>query len=88
MKYKTLFDRNVIDTSLFLKRKLWKYTFDRSNRILGAHVLDALMKEGCGTIYCLVRGDSVERAEKDYLEFYNIILGIAMMQNMETVSFP
>lgn len=62
--YSELLNRNVIDES-FVPRKtsLGNVLLTGATGFLGAHVLDALMKEESGTIYCLVRGGTCNEEE-------------------------
>lgn len=73
-KYQRLLDRNVIEESFVpVKRALGNILLTGATGFLGAHVLDHLMREEEGKIYCLVRSDrnesSCERVRK-ILQYY------------------
>lgn len=56
-KYREIFDKNVADDSaVFEKNPLGSIFLTGATGFLGAHVLDRLMQEESGRIYCLVRG--------------------------------
>ncbi|MBO5337624.1 MAG: amino acid adenylation domain-containing protein [Lachnospiraceae bacterium] len=60
-KYKKLFAKNEIDKSFEPhKQKLGNVLLTGATGFLGAHILDALMKEEEGKIYCLVRSGKQE----------------------------
>lgn len=73
-KYQKLLDRNVIEESFVpVKRDLGNILLTGATGFLGVHVLDHLMREEEGKIYCLVRSDrngcSCERVYKT-LQYY------------------
>lgn len=73
-KYRSLFVENVIDEAFVPKKKsLGNVLLTGATGFLGAHVLDRLMKEESGKIYCLVRsGNRDDRRGKLYetLQYY------------------
>lgn len=74
IKYRKIFDRNVVDASLSLKKKsLGNILLTGATGFLGAHVLDQLMQEENGKIYCLVRSNKTNKGcgrLHDILEYY------------------
>lgn len=73
-KYQKLFETNKIEESFAPKKKvLGNILLTGVTGFLGAHVLDALMREEAGKIYCLVRsekrGGSHERVHR-ILQYY------------------
>lgn len=57
-KYQKLFKRNRIEESFVPKKKaLGNILLTGATGFLGAHVLDCLMREEAGKIYCLVRSE-------------------------------
>lgn len=73
-KYQKLFETNKIEESFAPKKKvLGNILLTGVTGFLGAHVLDALMREETGKIYCLVRsekrGGSHERVRR-ILQYY------------------
>lgn len=73
-KYQKLFEKNVIEESFVPERKaLGNILLTGATGFLGAHVLDYLMREEAGKIYCLVRSEkednSCERVRR-ILEHY------------------
>ena len=73
-KYNEILSRNIVDESAqFHKKSLGNILITGATGFLGAHVVDELMKEEQGKIYCLVRGknDNVGRDRlKSVLEYY------------------
>lgn len=74
VKYERIFADNVIDESFVPERKsLGNVLLTGATGFLGAHVLDRLMEEEKGKIYCLIRGgaedDGRGRLEK-ILRYY------------------
>ena len=60
-KYKVIFDRNVINADeIFEKKSLGNVLLTGATGFLGAHVLDELMREETGKIYCLVRSNKAD----------------------------
>ncbi|MGN0396227.1 MAG: amino acid adenylation domain-containing protein [Coprococcus sp.] len=60
-KYKELFDKNVVDDSITLKKKaLGNILLTGATGFLGAHILDRLMQEENGKIYCLIRSNKAD----------------------------
>lgn len=60
-KYKELFDKNVADDSITLKKKsLGNILLTGATGFLGAHILDRLMQEENGKIYCLIRSSKAD----------------------------
>lgn len=72
--YKPLLERNVIEEGFVPKRKtLGSVLLTGATGFLGAHILDVLMKEEAGRVYCLVRGREKEDGEqrlKERLRYY------------------
>lgn len=73
-KYQKLLDRNVIEESFTpVKRTLGNILLTGATGFLGVHILDYLMREEEGKIYCLVRSDrngrSCERVRR-ILQYY------------------
>lgn len=73
-KYNEILSRNIVDESAqFHKKSLGNILITGATGFLGAHVVDELMKEEQGKIYCLVRGknDNAGRDRlKSVLEYY------------------
>ena len=73
-KYNEILGRNIVDESAqFHKKSLGNILITGATGFLGAHVVDELMKEEQGKIYCLVRGknDNAGRDRlKSVLEYY------------------
>ena len=73
-KYQGLLSNNVIDASFCPSKKaLGNILLTGATGFLGAHILDALMKEERGRIYCLIRGNSQKEAEnriREILRYY------------------
>ncbi len=73
-KYQCIFENNVVDDSFVPKKKpLGNILLTGATGFLGAHVLDQLMKEENGIVYCLVRGENADdRRGRLYriLEYY------------------
>jgi thioester reductase-like protein len=73
-KYAKLFERNVIDNSFKpVKKSLGNILLTGATGFLGAHVLDELMRNENGKIYCLVRsGNNEDRRGKihEILQYY------------------
>jgi thioester reductase-like protein len=73
-KYQGIFAENVIDESFVPKKKsLGNVLLTGVTGFLGAHVLDALMREETGKVYCLVRsGEKSDRRGKihEILKYY------------------
>lgn len=60
-KYQSLFAENVIDESFMPEKKsLGNVLLTGATGFLGAHVLDQLMREETGKIYCLVRSGKTD----------------------------
>ena len=73
-KYNEILGRNIADASAqFHKKTLGNILITGATGFLGAHVVDELMKEEQGKIYCLVRGKN-DNAGRDrlrsVLEYY------------------
>ena len=73
-KYNEILGRNIADESAqFHKKSLGNILITGATGFLGAHVVDELMKEEQGKIYCLVRGKNdnagLDRL-KSVLEYY------------------
>lgn len=73
-KFKEILNRNTIDNIKSVKKsKIKNILLIGSTGYLGAHILDAFMKNNKGTVYCLVRPKNninIEQRLKDTLEFY------------------
>ncbi|MBO5245698.1 MAG: SDR family oxidoreductase, partial [Eubacterium sp.] len=73
-KYQRLFAENVIDKAFVPKKKpLGNILLTGATGFLGAHVLDVLMQENEGKIYCLVRSGNVDDRRgrlHDILQYY------------------
>jgi thioester reductase-like protein len=73
-KYQGIFAENVIDESFVPKKKsLGNVLLTGVTGFLGAHVLDAFMREESGKVYCLVRsGEKGDRRGKihEILKYY------------------
>ena len=62
-KYEPLLSANVIDESFIpVRKELGNVFLTGATGFLGSHILDQLMKESSGKVYCLVRG-GMERLE-------------------------
>ncbi len=60
-KYGEIFERNVVDNSIILKKKsLGNVLLTGATGFLGAHILDKLMQEENGKIYCLIRSNKTD----------------------------
>ena len=60
-KYKELFGKNVVDDSItFKKKSLGNILLTGATGFLGAHILDRLMQEENGKIYCLIRSNKTD----------------------------
>ncbi len=60
-KYQCIFEQNVINEQFVPeKRSLGNVLLTGATGFLGAHILDQLMKEETGKIYCLIRSSKVE----------------------------
>lgn len=58
-KFSSILGRNVIDESFVpVKKELGNVLLTGATGFLGAHILDSLMQNETGTIYCLVRSNS------------------------------
>lgn len=58
-KYSEILSRNVIDDSFVpVNRSLGNVLVTGATGFLGAHIVDDLMRNDTGKVYCLVRGDS------------------------------
>lgn len=69
VKYHELLKHNVIDEGFVpVKKSLGNVLLTGATGFLGAHILDAYLREETGTIWCLVRGG--EARLKDVLEYY------------------
>lgn len=69
VKYQPLLKHNVMDESFVpVKKSLGNVLLTGATGFLGAHILDAYLREETGTIWCLVRGGA-ERL-KNVLEYY------------------
>lgn len=67
-KYNEILSRNIADESAqFHKKSLGNILITGATGFLGAHVVDELMKEEQGKIYCLVRGKN-DNAGRDRLK--------------------
>ncbi len=63
-KYQELLRKNVLDDNFVPEKKsLGNILLTGATGFLGAHVLDALMREESGKIYCLVRGGAKKLVE-------------------------
>lgn len=73
-KYYDIFVRNVVDDSVvFEKKSLGNILLTGATGFLGAHVLDELMQEESGKIYCLVRSNKADDRRgrlRDILNYY------------------
>ena len=73
-KYQGLFAGNVIDETFIPKKKtLGNVLLTGATGFLGAHVLDALMKNEGGKVYCLVRSNAKEDRRgrlREILQYY------------------
>ena len=62
-KYEALLSSNVIDEAFVpVRKELGNVFLTGATGFLGSHILDQLMKEGSGKVWCLVRG-GMERLE-------------------------
>ena len=69
IRYQPLLKHNVIDEEFIpVKKSLGNVLLTGATGFLGAHILDAYLREEDGTIYCLIRG-GVQRLQ-DILEHY------------------
>lgn len=60
-RYSEIFDKNVVDDAINLKKKsLGNVLVTGATGFLGAHILDRLMQEENGKIYCLIRSDKTD----------------------------
>ncbi len=60
-KYQCIFEQNVINEQFVpKKRSLGNVLLTGATGFLGAHILDQLMKEETGKIYCLIRSSKAE----------------------------
>ena len=60
-KYKELFGKNVVDDTINLEKKsLGNVLITGATGFLGAHILDRLMQEENGKIYCLIRSSKID----------------------------
>lgn len=75
-KYKELLDKNVVDDSITLKKKtLGNVLLTGATGFLGAHILDRLMKEENGKIYCLIRSNKTDDRRGRLQEILNYYFG-------------
>lgn len=59
LKYSEILSRNVIDDSFVpVKHSLGNVLLTGATGFLGSHIIDELIKNDTGKVYCLVRGDS------------------------------
>ena len=69
VKYQPLLKHNIIDEGFVpVKKSLGNVLLTGATGFLGAHILDAYLREETGTIWCLVRGGKARL--KDVLEYY------------------
>ncbi|MGN8961567.1 amino acid adenylation domain-containing protein [Bariatricus sp. HCP28S3_D3] len=60
-KYREIFDKNEVDDTINLKKKsLGNILLTGATGFLGAHILDRLMQEENGKIYCLIRSNKTD----------------------------
>jgi len=73
-KFDAILHRNRIDeTFVLVKSDMGNLFLTGATGFLGAHILDAYLRRGTGTAYCLVRGISSKEAQKrldDTLSYY------------------
>lgn len=73
-KYEKLLNRNVVNEKyIFRKKKLENILLTGATGFLGAHILDKLMQEEEGKIYCLIRSNATDDRRgrlNDILEYY------------------
>lgn len=73
-KYEKLFNRNVVNEKyIFRKKKLGNILLTGATGFLGAHILDKLMQEEEGKIYCLIRSNATDDRRgrlNSVLEYY------------------
>nr|WP_300865484.1 SDR family oxidoreductase [uncultured Acetatifactor sp.] len=73
-KYRSLLEENVIDESFVPEKKsLGNVLLTGATGFLGAHVLDRLLQEETGKVYCLVRGGETADGKarlRDILRYY------------------
>lgn len=73
-RYQSLFAENIIDEAFVLEKKsLGNVLLTGATGFLGAHVLDALLREGTEKVYCLVRDEKkmgYRRRLYDILQYY------------------
>lgn len=73
-KYRKLLEKNMIDKAFVpVRRSLGNVLLTGATGFLGAHVLDRLLQEETGNVYCLVRdredGDGIQRL-REILRYY------------------
>ena len=75
-KYEEILSRNVIDESFVPKKKtLGNVLLTGATGFLGAHILDALMQNETGKIYCLVRSNSTDDRRGRWPQLLNYYFG-------------
>ena len=75
-KYKEIFDKNVVNDSITLEKKsLGSILLTGATGFLGAHILDRLMQEENGNIYCLVRSNKTDARRGRLKEILNYYFG-------------
>lgn len=75
-KFNDILGRNVIDESFApVKRSLGNVLLTGATGFLGAHILDALMKNENGKIYCLVRSQKQDDRRGRLCEILNYYFG-------------
>lgn len=71
-KYQKLFEKNRIEESFVLKKKaLGNILLTGATGFLRAHVLDCLMREEIGKIYCLVRSEKKSVSHYGSYEYFH-----------------
>ena len=75
-KYEEILSRNVIDESFVPeKRSLGNVLLTGATGFLGAHILDNLMQNETGKIYCLVRSNSADDRRGRWPQLLNYYFG-------------
>lgn len=74
LKYKSIFERNIIENSIeFKKEPLGNVFLTGATGFLGAHVLNELLQTEKGKIYCLIRNGKANDSSvklRDILKYY------------------
>jgi thioester reductase-like protein len=85
-KFDTILKRNQIDESFVpIKADMGNLFLTGSTGFLGAHILDAYLRNGTGTAYCLVRGNNDDDAKKRFSNMMTFYFGDAYANNERIV---